>query len=156
MGGPTEPIFLPFMYRLRVLEIYLDPHSTTMSDFGILYFVIRSLRVGLTSPAALEHLKFDIVFSNYYMHDTVDRDLFYDDLREADIWSHLDTIITHPTGSQLQRVEINIRSFYDEVGYTMEPDNSGASKPVLDALPLLREKRILFVKVTCRRLGLDR
>ena len=62
MEGPSEPIFLLFMCRLRVLEIYVDPCSAIMSDFGFLSFVIRSLRVSLTFPATLEHIKFDIVF----------------------------------------------------------------------------------------------
>ena len=62
MEGLTEPIFLPFMCRLRVLEIYrdIDPSSATMRDFNILSLLIRSLRISLTSPATLEHLKFDI------------------------------------------------------------------------------------------------
>jgi len=102
MEGPTEPIVLPFMCRLRVFEICVDPSSAKMSDFDILSFLMRSLRVSLTSPATLEHLKFDITFeggSNHFDHDA-----FYDDLREADVWSHLDSIITHPIGSRLQRV----------------------------------------------------
>jgi hypothetical protein len=39
---------------------------------------------------------------------------FYENLRDADTWSHLDSITSHPTGSRLQRVDININSFrYD-------------------------------------------
>jgi hypothetical protein len=63
----------------------------------------------------------------------------------ADFWIHLDSIITHPTGSRLQKVDINIEyTFcYDDV---REPDSSEVMEPVLDALPLLREKGILFVE----------
>jgi len=108
--------------------------------------LMRSLRVSLTSPATLEHLKFNIVFegnSNHFNYYAL-----FDDLRNADVWSHLDSIITHPTGSRLQRVDINIKySFrYDDDGD--EPDNTEILKPVLDALPLLREKDILFVEAT--------
>jgi len=112
-----------------------------MSDFEILSFLMRSLRVSLTSPATLEHLKFNIVFEdcrndfNYYG--------LFDDLRDADVWSHLDSIITHPTGSRLQRVDINIKYSF---GCDNQPDNSEILEPVLDALPLLRKKDILFVK----------
>ena len=133
------------MRRLRVLEIYIDPCSATMSDFVTLYFLIRSLRISLTSPATLERLTFDIVFTSYDNH--FDHSRFFYDLRNADVWSHLDSIITHPTGSRLQRVDINIeyRFRYDDM---MEPHDTEVSKPVLNALPLLREKDILFVKVS--------
>ena len=49
--GLIEPIeFLPFMCRLRVLEIYVDTYSEAeLRYFGILSFLIRSLRVSLTS-----------------------------------------------------------------------------------------------------------
>jgi hypothetical protein len=144
--GPTEPIFLPFMSRLRVFEIDIDPSSATMSDFDILSFLMHSLRVSLTSPATLKHIKFDIVFEgrsnsfNYYS--------LLDDLRDAEVWRHLDSIITHPTGSRLQRVDINIKySFrYDDDGN--EPSNTEVEEPVFDALPLLHKKGILFVEAT--------
>ena len=145
MKGPTEPIFLSFICCLRVLEIYIGPFSATMSELYILSLLIRSLRVSLT-PATLEHLKFKIVLTarrNHFNHDE-----FFYDLRNADVWSHLDSIITHPTGSQLQRVDINIKYAFRYDDDIMEPDNTEVSKPVLDALPLLREKGILFVKAT--------
>ena len=114
--------------------------------FDNLSLLIRSLRVSLTSPATLEHLKFDIEFTS----DDFDLDDVFNDLRDADVWSHLDSIITHPTGSRLQRVDINIvyrDNSWDE--YTiMEPRNTEFSEPVFDALPLLRKKGILFVEVT--------
>jgi hypothetical protein len=43
--GPTEPIFLPFMCRLRFLEIDINPFSATMSDFAVLSFLMRSLSI---------------------------------------------------------------------------------------------------------------
>ena len=132
------------MSHLRVFEIYVHPSSATMSDFDILSFLMRSLRVSLTSPATLEHLKFDIVFEgesiyfNYYA--------LFDDLRDDDVWRHLDSIITHPTGSRLQRVDINIEYSFRFDNDVVEPDKTAVEEPVLDALPLLREKGILFVK----------
>ena len=146
MKGLTEPIFLPFMCHLRVFEIYIHPFSAAMRDFDILSFLMRSLRLSLTSPATLEHLKFDIGFEgndnsfNYYT--------LFNDLRDADVWSHLDSITTHPTGSRLQRVDINIEYSFRYDDDVLEPDESEVEAPVLDALPLLREKGILFVEAT--------
>ena len=145
MQGPTEPIFMPFMCRLHVLEIYIHPYSIYLD---ILSFLIRSLRVSLTSPAILEHIKFDILFTAYDNH--FDYSGFFYDIPNADVWSHLDSIITHPTGSRLQRVDINIEYQFRSDDDVMELHNTEVSKPVLDALPLLREKGILFVKATER------
>ena len=136
-----EPIFLPFMCHLRVLEIYVNPSSAIMSDFDILSLLIRSLRISLTSPATLEHLKFKIIFIGNFNHNEI---LYY--LRNADVWSHLDSIITHPTGSRLQRVDINIRYAFRYDDDVMELHSTEFSEPVLNALPLLRKKGILFVK----------
>ncbi|KIL56629.1 hypothetical protein M378DRAFT_172516 [Amanita muscaria Koide BX008] len=142
--GPPEPTFLPFMCRLRVFEIRVDPYSATTSDFEILSFLMRSLRVSLTSPATLEHLKFDIVFEGKY--NLFDYYELFDDLRDADVWSHLDSIIAHPTGSRLQRVDINIKYiFYYDVK-AEQPDETLPTEHVLNALPLLHEKGILFVE----------
>ncbi|KIM92278.1 hypothetical protein PILCRDRAFT_762268 [Piloderma croceum F 1598] len=146
--GPAEPIFLPFMCRLRIFEIYVHPSSAYMSDFDILSFLMCSLRVSLTSPAMLEHLKFDIVFegnSNHFNYYAL-----FDDLRDADVWSHLDSIVTHPTGSRLQRVNINIQYSFRYDSDVSEPDNTEILQAVLDALPLLHEKGILFVKATVK------
>jgi len=103
-----------------------------------------SLCISLTSPATLEHLKFNIVFrgqemENYY-HE------FYNNLRSAEVWGHLDSITTLPTGSQLQRVDINIDYSLRESDYYGEPDEDVVLKIVLDKLPLLRTNAILFVK----------
>jgi hypothetical protein len=97
MEGLTEPIFLPFMCCLHVFKINVHPSSATMSGFDILSFLMHSLRVSLTSPATLKHLKFNIVFeanSNHFNYCAL-----FDDLCDADVWSHLNSIITHPTGS---------------------------------------------------------
>jgi hypothetical protein len=53
-----------------------------MSDFGILSFLIRSLRLSLTSPATLEHLKFSIVFEGIDYH--FNRCYFYHTLRMSE------------------------------------------------------------------------
>jgi len=134
------------MCHLRVFEIYVDPFSATMSDFGILSFLMRSLRISLTTVATLEHLKFNIAFESNNNH--FDYYTLFDDLRDADVWSHLDSIITHPTGSSLQRVDINIEYCFRADDDGEEPSNNEVEEPVLDALPLLREKGILFVKAT--------
>ena len=147
MKGLTEPIFLPFMCRLRVFEVYVDVFSATMGDFDILSFLMHSFRISVTSPATLEYLKFDIVFEAN--DKSFDSHWLFDDLLDADVWSHLDSITTHPTGSRLQRVDINIQYCFrydDEMD--SEPDESEVEEPFLDALPLLREKGILFVKAT--------
>jgi hypothetical protein len=150
MVAPIEPVFLPFMCRIRVFEIHVDPSSAAMRDFTILSLLVRSLRVSLTSPATLERLKIGIVFEandNFFDYDSL-----LDHLRQADVWSHLDSIITHPTGSKLQRVDIDIKySFrYDDDGVEVEPLNNLVLEPVLEALPLLREKGILFVEAAVR------
>jgi hypothetical protein len=144
MKGPTAPIFLPFMCRLRFFEIDIHPYSATMSDFDILSFLMRSLCVSLTSPATLEHIKLNIRFRSG--DDQFDQNEFYEDLRDADVWSHLDSIITHPTGSRLQRVDIDIDYTFRYDDEVMEPHNNGILEAVLDGLPLLREKGILFVE----------
>ena len=120
-----------------------------MSDFDILSLLMRSLRFSLTTPATLEHLKFNIEFegrSNHFNYYAL-----LDDLRDADIWSHLDSIITHPTGSRLQRVDINIEYSFRADDNGGEPSNDEVEEPVLDALPLLRKKGILFVEATLTR-----
>ena len=132
------------MSHLRVFEIYVHPSSATMSDFDILSFLMRSLRVSLTSPATLEHLKFIIIFEAH--SNQFDYYALFDDLRDDDVWRHLDSIITHPTGSRLQRVDINIEYSFRFDNDVVEPDETAVEEPVLDALPLLREKGILFVK----------
>ena len=148
MEGLTKPIFLPFMCRLRVFKIFISLFSTTWRNFSILSFLMRSLRVSLTSPATLEHLQLDIEFignNNFFPCHALFRNL-----RNDDVWSHLDSIITHPTGSRLQRVDINIEYHFRYDDDVIEPDETEVIKPVLDALPLLREKGILFVKATLR------
>jgi hypothetical protein len=107
-----------------------------------------SLCISLTSPATLEHLELNIRFhgSNIYFNIA-----FYEKLRDADVWRHLDSIISHPTGSRLQRVDINIDYTFRYHDYRREPDKDEMEKAVLDALPLLRTKGILFVEATLRR-----
>lgn len=148
--GSTEPIFLPFMCHLRFFEIYISLGSGIMYDFEVLSFLIGSLCVSLTSPATLKHLEFNIRFrGGYDMDNDFDSDIFYENLRGADVWSHLDSIITRPTGSRLQQVDINIYCSYpyDYVGEGPEKDR--VLKAVLDGLPFLRTEGILrFVEVT--------
>ena len=136
---PTELIFLPFMCRLRFLEVYINLNSI-MRDFNLLSSFMESLCISLTSPATLEHLKFNFQYRNNYYgwHYTL-----YGDLCNAGVWRHLDSITTHPTGSRLQRVDIKI-DYYDHG--IREFDQDLIEKTVLDGLPLLRTKGILFVE----------
>ena len=130
-------IFLPFMYHLRFLEIYLDLREGTEHDFKILSLLIRSLSISLASP---EHLKFKIRFRNdspYFPYT------LYDNLRN--VWSPLDSITVHPTSSQLQRVDINIKYAF-VYNVAERPDENEISKVILDGLPLLRTKGILYVR----------
>ena len=78
--------------------------------------------------------------------------IFFDDLRNAYGWSHLDSIITHPAGSRLQRVDINIKYYiWDDLhDERMKIHETEVSEPILDALPSLCEKGILFIEATER------
>jgi hypothetical protein len=134
------------MCRLRVFEIDFDPSSARIRDLHILSFMIQSLRLSLTSPPTLEHLKLGIIFTGY--SNRFDHDSFYRDLRKADFWRHLDSIVTHPTGSRLQRVDIDIKYTFRWDDDVCEPKKTEVEEPILDALPLLREKGILFVEAT--------
>ena len=137
-------MFFPFMSRLRVLEIDINPGSATLSNLAILSFLMRSLCASLTSPATLEYLKLDIMFED--RDNSFDDDPFYWDLRRDDVWRHLDSIVTLPAGSRLQRVDIDITYFFRYDEEVMEPDNDEILEAVLDNLPLLRDKGILFVE----------
>jgi hypothetical protein len=143
----TEPIFLPFLSRLRFFEIYIDRRNygtVAYHEFDILSSLIDSLCISLTSPATLEHLKLNIQFrgndNNFYV------DSFYEYLRD-DVCSPLDSITTHPSGSQLQRVDISFNYSFRHDDDTMEPDEDEVVEAILDGLPLLRTKGILFVEV---------
>ena len=81
-----------------------------------------------------------------------DFDIVYEGLRDADVWGHLDSITTHPTGSRLQRVDIDISYsyLYDDKG--VEPDGEDIVEAVLYSLPLLRTKGILFVEAVSQEM----
>jgi len=132
------------MCHLRSFKIYFDLDSPTMDNFDILSFFTGSLCISLTSPATLEHLELNIQL-HLVSVDGVDHS-FYEDL--CDVWSHLDSIITHSTGSRLQRVDINFNySFrFRSYDFDMELDRDALLKAVLDGLPLLHSKGILFFK----------
>jgi hypothetical protein len=136
---PAQSIFLPFMCSLRFFKIYVGICYT--SDLDILSSLMGSLCVSLTSPATLEHLEFKISFYDF----GYDFDRFHEDLRDADVWRHLDSFTIHPTGSRLQRVDIFIdHTFrFDD----LQPDDE-IVEAVLDSLPSLRTKGILFVEAT--------
>ena len=103
-----------------------------------------SLSISLTSPATLEHLVFNI---NFFGNDNeFNNPLFYQLLRDADVWSHLDSIASPPTGSRLQRVDIIIHYSFRYHDDGPEPDEDEVMEAVLDGLPLLRMKDILFVE----------
>jgi len=139
MEGFDEQMSLPFMGRLRFLEININVFSATTSDFADLSFLMRSFCINFTFLATLKHLKFSMrLCDNYYA--------FCENLRDADVWNHLDSIITHPTGSRLQRVDIEI-VYRCNGDVTTKPENDVILEAVLDGLPLLRKKGILFVRV---------
>jgi hypothetical protein len=125
-----------------------------MDDFGVLSFLMGSLGMSLTSPASLEHLEFDIRFQDSYPFDSdiitpFNPDRFIENLRDADVWSHLDSIITHPAGSRLKRIDINIDYTFRCNDFREEHvrDENVVLKAVLDGLPSLSTKGILFVKI---------
>jgi hypothetical protein len=126
--------------------MHIDLGSATTFDFGLLSFLMASLRTSLTSPATLELLEFNIRFRGGDSYFNRDFHSFYDNLRVGEAWSHLDSIATHPAGSRLQRVGINIDYAFPEEEHGAEPDRDEVLKALLDGLPLLRRKGILFVK----------
>jgi hypothetical protein len=87
---------------------------------------MRSLCISLRSPATLEHLEFKIRF------DGRTNNTFYEVLRDAD---------------QLD-ININYAFRYDNDGE--DPDDDKVEKAVLDGLPSLRTKGILFVEAVSR------
>ena len=100
--GLTKSIFLPFMCRLRFFGISVNLGPATMHDFDTLSVLMGSLCISLTSPATLEHLQLNIRFNDDYNNDFVSREgEFYDNLCDAEAWSHLHSITTHPTGSPI-------------------------------------------------------
>ena len=114
-----------------------------MSEFCILSYWMGSLYASLISPATLEHLELNIKFFDSI--EDFDLNTLSVNLRGADALNHLDSITTHPAGSQLQRVDINFNFtfFYEDEG--AEPDEYKALKALLDGLPVLCTKGILFV-----------
>jgi hypothetical protein len=133
------------MYRLRFFEINVNLNCESVYDFDFLPSLMDSLCISLTSrsPATLEHLKLNIRFRGYANH--FDSNIFYKNLRCADVWRLLDSIATHPTGSRLQRVDI-INYFFRYDDDRGEPEEDEVLRAVLDGLPLLRTKGILFVE----------
>jgi hypothetical protein len=101
-----------------------------------------SIRISLTSPATLEHLKFDIVFLG--LMTDFNFITFYENLRDAVAWNYLDSIINQPGGSQLQRVDININFSFLFEGEGPDPDEDKVLKALRDSLPLLCTKGILY------------
>ena len=134
------------MCRLRSFEVYVILNFNTRCSFDIvLSFLMGSLHISLTSPATLEYLKFYIKIRGCETSPNF-HDVFCGNLRDADVWSHLDSITTIPTGSRLQRVDIDINYCIRESDIFMEPDEDEVVEAVLDYLPLLRTKGILFVE----------
>ena len=105
-----------------------------------------SLFISLKSPATLEHLEFNIRFRDCLNPSDFEPYRFYNNLRHADVWSHLDSITTHPTGLRLQRVDININYCFSYDDDVEDADEGEVEKAVLDGLPLLCTKGILFVE----------
>ena len=102
-----------------------------------------SLCISLTSPATLEHLEFNGCDSTYNFHR------FMENLRDADLWSCLDFITTPQAGSRLQRVDVNIEytgSYDDYMQFEPTQYQGQVVKAILDNLPLLHTRGILFIK----------
>jgi len=144
--GPPESIFLPFMCRLRSFEIYATLRSASVYHSKTLSSLMSSLCISLTSPATLEQLELTIQFCNN--RDDFDSDMFCENLRDAEAWSYLDSITTHPSGSRLQQVNINLDYYFCYDEDLRKPDEDEVLRAVYDGLPLLCKKGILFVKVT--------
>jgi hypothetical protein len=146
--GHPQLIFLPFMCNLRHFEICIKLGLTT-NYFNVLSFLMASLCISLTSPATLEHLEFNIRFLGCDPDDGFNT--FYENLCNTNVWRHLDSIATHPNGSRLQRVQVVVNIKYsgrfDSYGdNVLESNMDKVLKAVLDGLPSLRTKGILFVE----------
>jgi hypothetical protein len=145
------------MCRLRHFCINVDLGSASFPDFNILFSLIRSLRVSLTSPATLEILALfisitPILVDNFYQYSSSG------EFRNTRFWSLLDSIITCPSGSLLQSVNIYITCRFDRLRHDrwdVRLKQDEISEQVLDGLPLLREKGILFVTTTVHGISVD-
>ena len=102
-----------------------------------------SVCISLTSPAALEHLELNIQLRG----DITYFEQFYEKLRGTDAWSHLDSLTTNPASSQLQRVGININNSFRSGVDVEKPHDDEILKTILDSLPLLRAKGILYPSI---------
>jgi hypothetical protein len=139
------------MCGLRFLEVNVTLGRATGHDFRVLSLLMSSLCM---SPATLERLKFIFSFCVSVSREgnAIDRHTFLEDLRGADAWSHLDSIATHPSpaGSRLRRVEIDFNFYFcfgsEDPFDGGKPDGDEILKAILDGLPSLRTKDILFVK----------
>lgn len=134
---------LPFMRGIRILDIRLD-----LDALDMLSFMMGSLRISLASPATLVRLEFYIWFRGVISLVNPDGE-FYKFLRDLDAWHHLDSITTHPAASRLERVGIQFYYGFIEVHGEL-PDQDKVLKAILDGLPLLRKKGMLFAKATPR------
>jgi hypothetical protein len=128
------------MCRLRRFKVKIHSDSADMDEISILAFFMRSLCISFTSPATLEHIQLEIFFD--IDHFLFDYHKFYEDLHKADVWRHLDTIVTLPIGSRLRRVDIDIAGV---VGVDYEEEKDDIREAVLSALPRLRSKNILHL-----------
>jgi hypothetical protein len=138
-----------FMCRLRFFKVYINLGSINLDNLAIFSFLIgsRALFISLTSPATLELLRFKIRFRRRLLSF---EHTFYENPRRADVWKHLDSITSHPTGSRLRRVDISIEYTLHFHDYEDRFDNlkDELEKSVLDcsSLPSLCSKGILFVE----------
>ena len=134
------------MCNLRLLEFHIDLGAAGWEDFAVLASLMGLLPISLTYPATLEHLEFNISV-RAASHDFDNN--FYESLSKT--WRNLDSITTHPTGSRLQRVDINIkagfsRKFCDCTRERKEIDENKVLEDAFDALPLLHKKGMVFIK----------
>jgi hypothetical protein len=131
------------MCHLRGLVVNITSRSLapTLSDIKAMSFIMHSLRISLTAPPTLERLTFCLVFEPWGKNFPP---TFSHDMRNANFWNDLDSFVTHPTASRLQRVDIDIS--YSRVDPLYWPDHDKVVESILGSLPLLRERGILFVR----------
>ena len=99
----------------------------------------------LASPATLVRLEFHIRILGIILRLETLNDAFYELLRDLNAWNYLESITTDPAGSRLRRVGIHLYyGFYEEVTGDLAYRDK-VLKALLDGLPLLRRKGILFV-----------
>jgi hypothetical protein len=136
---------LPFLSHPRFVELDITPMDS-ISEF---HFLLHTLVISIQCPATLEGLKCRIGFHWLDVH------IFMQDFIVLDAWTQLDSLITLPTCSRLQRVDLNICLRVDQLeeGVSLETVNQTRDMVrhhIPQIFPLLLKKGILLWDVSVK------